>query len=254
MDNKNSKIQPPKLSIGEANFLVPMRLRQMELLDQGVGTLDDVRQNLDEMWYTNKILGGVRAVTGRLYSRLLRNQTQATVVELGTGSGRLGREVSDWAIRHHQDLRLVLVDISSRHLDIAHTNVSNKRNIDLIQADALRLPFKDNKVDYFISSLFLHHFEPDMLIGLLADLYRSVKCNIIMSDLTRSRLSLLGFRFIQPLFARHFLTKHDGLLSIRRAYTPTELLQLAHDAGIETVRVYQDYPWQMTLVAEQSDV
>lgn len=248
------KKQQSNTPIGQARFLVPARLQQIELLDKGVGTMDDVRQNLNEMWYTNKIFGGVRAVTSRLYIRLLRNKAEAMVVELGTGSGQLGREVSDWALRHHLDVKLMLVDVSYRHLDVASDNISNISNVDLIQADALKLPFPTKTADYFVSSLFLHHFEPDSLIKLLAGLYRSVKSTIIMSDLTRSSLSLLGFRLMQPLFARHYLTKHDGLLSIRRAYTPAELLQLAYHAGMKNAQVYQDYPWQMTLVAEQSDV
>ncbi len=245
----------PKVSVGDAHFMVPARLEEIELLDQGIGTMDDVRQNLDEMWYTNKLLGGVRAVTKQLYSRLIKSSTgEIIVAELGTGSGRLGQEVADWSVKNHQDIRLLLVDISSRHLDIARYTIPNQSNVDFVQADAGRLPLPDQTVDYFISTLFLHHFDPDTLTALLANLYRSVKSTIIMSDLTRSSLSLFGFRLIQPIFARHYLTKHDGLLSIRRAYTPAELLELARNAGIKNVNVYQNYPWQMTLVAEQSDV
>jgi len=206
------------------------------------------------MWYMNKIFGGVRAVTQRLYTRLSKNKTPICVAELGTGSGRLGREISDWASQNQFDVNTLLIDISSRHLAVATENISDRADIDLIQADALTLPFANKKIDYFVSSLFLHHFEPDRVTKLLSDLYQSVRNGIIMSDLTRSSLSLFGFRMIQPVLARHYLTKHDGLLSIRRAYTRAELLQLAHDAGIKNVHVYQDYPWQMTLIAEKYDV
>ena len=254
MNSEHRKSQLTRKRIGDSRFGVPSRLQDIELLDQGVGTMDDVRQNLNEMWVTNKLLGGVRAVTRRLYSRLSKNATQTTVVELGTGSGKLGRELSDWAEQHQRDLRLILIDISARHLQIASENVGDESTVGLIQADALTLPFAHHQIDYCVSSLLLHHFEPEDLIKLLSDLYQTYKCTIIMGDLIRSRLSLIGFRLIQPLFARHYLTKHDGLLSIRRAYIPTELLDLAHNAGIENARVYRDYPWYMTLVAEQPDV
>jgi len=250
MDTKH--IHQP--TIGQSQFLIPTRSQETELLDAGVGTMDDVRQNLAEMWYMNKLFGGVRAVTRRLYTRLLKSSTQATILELGTGSGRLGRDISTWAIQHQRDVRLILLDISSRHLKVANDTVATQSDTTLIQADATQLPFATRKVDYVVSSLFLHHFDPIPLTRLLAQLHQSVTGTIIMSDITRSHLSLLGFRMVQPLLARHYLTKHDGLLSIRRAYTPSELRQIAQDAGMKNARVYQNYPWQMTLVSEQSHV
>ena len=254
MDSHKPNNQNSVIPIGKGQFFVPFRLEQIELLDQGIGTLQDVRQNLHEMWYMNKIFGGVRAVTRRLYTRLLKNKTPMCVAELGTGSGRLGQEISDWASKNRIDVNTLLIDISARHLTVASEIISNREDINLIQADALKLPLANKEIDYFVSSLFIHHFEPDMVTKLLSNLYQSVRHGIIMSDLTRSSLSLFGFQMIQPVIARHYLTKHDGLLSIRRAYTPAELLQLAHNAGIKNVHIYQDYPWQMTLVAEKSNV
>jgi hypothetical protein len=53
---------------------------------------------------------------------------------------------------------------------------------------------------------------------------------------------------------RNYLTRHDGALSIRRAYVPDELLAMAREAGLETARVYAHFPWRMTLVAEKAYV
>jgi hypothetical protein len=121
----------------------------------------------------------------------------------------------------------------------------------LVQADALYLPFKPRCVDYFISCLFLHHLSPEGVIDLLARTFGAARCGIVMSDIVRGRLPVIGFKLGQPLFARSFLTRHDGVVSIRRAYTPRELRQLAHAAGIFNARVYQHFPWRMTLVAEK---
>jgi len=53
------------------------------------------------------------------------------------------------------------------------------------------------------------------------------------------------------VLARHPLTRHDGALSIRRAYTPGELHALALAAGLPQPRVYSHWPWRMTLVVER---
>ena len=42
--------------IGDAGFLVPERVDAPELLDQGAGTLENVRVNLDEMWRLGAML------------------------------------------------------------------------------------------------------------------------------------------------------------------------------------------------------
>ena len=97
----------------------------------------------------------------------------------------------------------------------------------------------------------MHHFSPELLVELLRTIYRLAHRGIIMSDIVRGYLPLAVFRLIQPVFARHFLTRHDGTVSIKRAYAPHELTQLAHAAGIENARVYSYFPWRMTLVAEK---
>jgi hypothetical protein len=92
------------------------------------------------------------------------------------------------------------------------------------------------------------------VIDVLRETYNRSRHGIIMSDLIRGYLPLLAFRSIQFIFARHYLTRHDGTLSIRRAYTPDELRSLAQAAGIETARVYSHFPWRMTLVVEKPRV
>ena len=84
--------------------------------------------------------------------------------------------------------------------------------------------------------------------------YNRSRRGIVMSDLVRSKLPLLAFHLLQPVFARNYLTHHDGRLSIERAYTPHELRSLAQAAGLETARVYSHFPWRMTLVAEKPRV
>jgi hypothetical protein len=106
-------------------------------------------------------------------------------------------------------------------------------------------------VDYVLATLFLHHFAPAQAVALLRTAYGLARRALIVSDLVRGRLPLLAFGLVRPVFARHPFTWHDGLLSIRRAYTPAELRDLAAQAGLPQARVHTHWPWRMTLVAER---
>jgi len=227
------------------------RRDQPELLDLGHGSLADVHDNLAEMWHINRRLGGFRALTRHLYPRLKAWPGPLTIADLGTGSAEALAAVIRWARRHDLDLTIIAVDWAERNLDIARTHTVGMPEIRLLRADANRLPFPPQSVDYVISSLFLHHFAPDPLIGLLRSAAACARRGVIMSDLVRGWLPLAAFKLVGPIFARNFLTRHDGALSIRRAYIPEELCALAGQAGLTQAVIHTHWPWRMTLVADR---
>ena len=227
------------------------RSTQLELLDLGQGEGQDVAANLAEMQRINDWLGGTRALTRHLYPRLQQHQGRARLLDLGTGGAGLPLHILTWAEQRGLPLEFVAVDWSARNLHAADQALKNCQAITRLQADALALPLPPGNVDYVISSLFLHHLNPDEVVQLLQQAYRLARRAVIMSDLVRGRLPYFAFRLIQPLFARNYLTRHDGALSVRRAYTPAELLALADRTGLPATRVYSHFPWRMTLVIEK---
>jgi SAM-dependent methyltransferase len=236
-------------SVGQRRFLVPPREDRLELLELGVGTPEDVAINLKDMSRINRWLGGNTALTRHLYPLLRRrrvSQQSTTLVDLGGGSGAMARMITRWGSQQQIELRAIPLDLEMRHLCAASSQNG-------LQGDALTLPFADRSVDYFTSSLFLHHLSPPQIIRLLRETARCARRAIVMSDLVRGYLPLVAFHLVRPVFARHPITFHDGLLSVRRAYRPDELLVLAHEAGLSQAQVYMHFPWRMTLVIEQTE-
>lgn len=232
------------------------RCEAAELLDSGGGDELDVATNLGEMARLNRYLGGIQAITRHLYPLLAPVCQPVTVLDLGTGSADLLAIIADWARRNQRSVRLMGLDRAQRNLAVAQKHIESGRSIPMLQADARCLPLMDGGVDYIISSLFLHHFSPPELVELLRLSFDKARYGLLMSDLVRGRLPYLAFKIIQPVFARHPMTRYDGALSIRRAYLPTELAALARSAGIRRYQVFSHWPWRMTLVAikEKPDV
>jgi len=231
-----------------------VRLEQLEWLDLGLGSPAEVAANLTEMWRINRYLGGLHALTVHLYPRLAAVSEPQTLIDLGAGSAEMLPLIARWAKLRGLRLRLFALDRALRHLAVARARTLETPEVRLLCADAGRLPFTDTGVDFVISSLLLHHLTPETVVECLRAAYASARRGIVMSDLVRGWWPYLAFKVIQPIFARQTLTRHDGALSIRRAYTPSELRELAVAAGLSQAKIYLHWPWRMTLVADKCPV
>lgn len=238
-------------TLPDALSQVFQRVEQEELLDLGQGTLADAAENLGEMQRINDLFGGVRALTVHLFPRLLAHRGPATLLDLGTGGAGFPLAIARWARKKGFRLKILAVDWSARNLSIARQNTDAVDEITLLQGNALTLPFATGQVDYVLSSLLLHHLNPWQVVTVLRQAYSLAGRAVIMGDLVRGRLPELAFAAIAPWFARNYLTRHDGALSIRRAYTPAELTLLAAHAGLFQARVHAHFPWRMTLVVDK---
>jgi len=228
------------------------RLNRPELLDLDFGSADDAAANLAEMWRINRYLGGFRALTRHLYPRLMVSSSHIALLDLGTGSADIPVAITRWARKRRLKLRVFALDWAARNLTAARGRVAGTSEVTLLRADASCLPLLPESVDFVISSLFLHHFSPGQVVELLRASFALARRGIVMSDLVRGWLPYFAFRLVQPVFARHRLTRHDGAFSILRAYLPSELYELAAAAGLPAPEVHTHWPWRMTLVADKS--
>lgn len=226
------------------------RIEEEEWLDLGLGSAEEVHQNLVEMHQINQLLGGTRALTRHLFPRLKQMRHPAVVMDLGTGGAGIPQVIAQWARKVNQPVRQLAVDWSARNLAAARRSLSSP-DLLLVQADAHHLPVAGVQIDFVISSLFLHHLNPSEVISVLRQANVLARRAVIMSDLVRGWAPYYAFQAVQPFLARSRLTRHDGALSIRRAYTPAELAALAQSAGLACARVYTHFPWRMTLVVEK---
>lgn len=229
----------------------PPRTEETEWLDQGRGSEADVAANLEEMSRLNSWLGGLSALTRHLYPRLRAAGGPCLVLDLGTGSAKVPLAIARWAHAHQRMVTVTGIDWAERNLAVALRHTRGCEPVRLVRADAQRLPLADRSADFVISSLFLHHFAPGPAAELLRAAYAVTRRALIMTDLVRGVLPQMAFQLVRPALARHPLTRHDGSLSIRRAYTPAELRGLAVAAGLPGARVYAHWPWRMTLVVDR---
>src|SRR2546425_898080 len=109
--------------------------------------------------------------------------------------------------------------------------------IRLVLADAAALPVREGVADVVTSALTLHHLEPDGAVASLREMAAAARRAVIVNDLLRTRLAFGLVWLATRLLRCHPISRHDGPLSVRRAYSAAELTTLAQKAGITTLTV-----------------
>jgi len=89
-----------------------------------------------------------------------------------------------------------------------------------------------------ISALTLHHLEPSAAVPALAEMDAAARRGILVNDLMRSRTAYCAVWLATRALTRNLISRHDGPLSVRRAYTQGEVRALCEKAGLFDVRVH----------------
>lgn len=224
----------------------PPRSQEVELLELGDGSPQEVLDNLREMALYNRLLGGLIPLERYVWpamEKAAREGRTARVLEAGCGSAAMSGWLADRAKRKGIRAAFFGLDLSQRNLTIESSQAR------LVQGDMTAAPFGAEAFDASFSTLTLHHLEPPMLMRAARELARLTRGPVVLSDLVRGRIPEVLFRLTTPLFARCRLTRHDGLISIQRSYTQVELRAIVDEAGFPDAQVVGHWPWfRMTAV------
>jgi ubiquinone/menaquinone biosynthesis C-methylase UbiE len=193
--------------------------------DAGVDALD-LAENFGEIEAANRHFGGVGPIVRELLARDAR-----AVLDVGCGSGDIARGLTRSARERGRPVAVTASDYSDLVLDIARARTPASEPIRFERADARALPYADASFDVATCNLALHHFEPPEAVAVLRELRRVSRLTPLVCDLVRSRLGYAAALAFAHLIARNRLTKHDAPLSVRRAYTQAEAVELAREAG-----------------------
>lgn len=208
----------------------------VELLDAPRHDPAELDHSLRQVAAVTRWLGGQLALRRRLPEVLPRPAARASVLDVGTGDGAVAAFLTRPMPRTPR-LRVTAVDVHPQVVDIARSRVGGRPGIVIGAADALALPFADASFDAVLLSLVLHHFEHEQQLMALREAARVARCGVLVAELERCRTAWLGARLLAATVWRtNRLTRHDGPMSVLRAFTPEELTAVGSAAGLSDVR------------------
>jgi SAM-dependent methyltransferase len=183
------------------------------------------RRSLRDVMLANSLMGGTRAVMYELESIIPSLPKRATLLDVGTGMGDIPRRAREVAARRGVTLDTVGLEAAEWLAAAARTSMTAT-----VVGDGRFLPFASHSVDVVICSQVLHHFFDHDAVALLQELNRVARVGVIISDLLRSDLAVAGLWLFSFVLGFHPVSRHDGIMSIRRGFTPGELDTIVRSA------------------------
>ena len=216
------------------------RATESELLDHGVPE-GEALESLADLRRVNRWLGTHRRLRNATRP-FLSSSPRPRLLDVGCGSA----DIPDRIRRSFPGpLLAVGVDIKMLHLRAAPPSVRR------VVADVHALPFPSGAFDVVLASHFLHHFDGAEAAAVLRRLYDVARRALIVDDIRRARVPYVFARSLFPLLLRSRVSVADGALSIRRAFTATELATAFAEAGIP-VRIRRVFPYGLLAVAQKA--
>ena len=214
------------------------RTDAVELLDGPLDDMSTLAGNLRDLGRINRHLGGVD-LSATAIDALAAHVDALTLLDVGTGGADIPVALLERA--RARDRRIAVVGIDSRPevleaAVLATPALATTDGLELHVGDGTSLPYADRSFDVAHCSLVLHHLSPDEAVALLGEMARVSRLGIVVNDLDRTRLGLIGALLIGHLLTGNRFTRVDAPLSVRRSYRADEAAGLLRAAGLTPVR------------------
>lgn len=228
------------------------RIDDKEIMDTETLPLPVMKQTLNFLKRTNLSFGGVRVITGYLKQWSIRwpHDRPIEILDVGTGGGEIPVAIAEWARENDRRIKITGIDLVPEIVQIARENTRTYREISILQADVFEWGEQGRNFDYVIASLFLHHVLTPDLPKVLRTFDSVSRRGIIISDLLRSKPSYWSIGLLCELIGND-VVRHDGPLSVRRAFTVDELARLAREVQLPYLTARPEAWFRLSLAGEK---
>ncbi len=234
--------------------LLQSRVDREELMDLPSTSRAEFEEALTDIQWVNRYLRGADTLidaVDELVSPLQKREF--TVLDMGTGAGDIPIALVQWGQKQGIRFKVTAVDLHPVAVEYARQKTSGFPEIEVIQADALNLPFADGQFDLVVSSMFMHHLNTDEAVRLLQEMARLSRIGFVVNDLERSPLAWLGIRALGAVLRKGRVFRHDAPLSVQRGFQVRDVEELKALCGLPQIAIARKPPYRIVLTWRKPD-
>jgi len=223
-----------------------------ELMDAEDVAYEDYRACLRDLEFVNRVTLAYRPTLSFL-ARLaaagrIAPGRPVTVLDVGSGYGGMARRIDRWAAERGLTVELIGLDHDPRAARAASEATEADRPIRFVTADCFAWR-PAGRVDLIVSSLFGHHLDEAGLVRFLGWMETTAALGWFVNDLHRHPVAYYGFIALSRLARWHRFVRHDGPVSIRRAFVAADWRRYLAEAGLPAgaVEIAWRFPFRLCL-------
>jgi len=220
------------------------RSSEPELMDNFDSDRDLLRETLVQFKMINHYLSGmVPCLKSGLLPYLRQNPGQkTTILDIGCGGCDIPIWLARYCLKKSLPVTIIGIDHDPRVVAYAQEACREYANI-VIKCSSLDNFFSTSqKYDFVYANHFLHHLSPMEVAPAIYGIYQKSRAGFFINDIKRSLISYIGYKIITCFTFHHSFTSYDGLLSIRKGFTKSELKNIIYHLGINSSVTIRDNP------------
>jgi SAM-dependent methyltransferase len=170
--------------------------------------------------------------------------SELRIVDAGSGQGGMLRAIHGWAVARRLRPRLLGIDMNPNAASAARAATPSATDIGWMTADIFEaeLPFRPHAIT---SALFAHHLDDAGVVRFLRWMDGTASHGWFVNDLHRHPLAYHGFRLLCAIMRWHRFVRHDGPLSVARAFTPADWRAYLAAAEVEGADIRWHLPFRL---------
>lgn len=164
------------------------------------------------------------------------------LLDVGFGQGDMLRTIARYARRKNLDVDLVGVDLNPSSLLPATAATPKTMPIRYQIGD-----YRDVKgpFDMIVSSLVTHHMDEEERIDFLGHMDETARLGWFVNDLHRHPLAYRAYPLLARLTGVHDIVRHDGQVSIGRAFTREDWRAMLARTHIRGATIKRYFPFRL---------
>lgn len=230
--------------MSELAFALPGRSQATELMDDPSVDYETFAGCLRDLERVNVASLGYRPTLSWL-SRIVGTRTHLSILDVGAGHADMLRAIARWASQRRISVTLTAVDLNPWSAKAAHEATPDDIAITYLTTDVFELP-EPPHYDVIISALFTHHLGDADLVRFVRWMQDTARLGWFVNDLHRHPIAYRGLQLLFALWPIHPFVRHDGPVSVQRAFSRDDWNAVLRAAAVpaDAVEVRWRFPFR----------